>query len=158
MFPIMFILFLLCLYPIIKLIIYLPMKNIFKNQQNSHKRSLFLTILVSLILALIVYLYSLTFETRGELNYAALIFMFITYGLALVSSIILLVIKKEHPKTQNDIKESTAEQKSKFETVQQQDEDKESLGIDKIVLFSIVGALILFLIFVIYFSWALTNT
>ena len=83
--------------------------------------------------------------------------MFITYGLALVSSIILLVIKKEHPKTQNDIKESTAEQKSKFETVQQ-DEDKESLGIDKIVLFSIVGALILFLIFVIYFSWALTNT
>ena len=158
MFPIMFILFLLCLYPIIKLIIYLPMKNIFKNQQNSHKRSLFLTILVSLILALIIYLYSLTFETRGELNYAALIFMLITYGLALVSSIILLVIKKEHPKTQNDIKESTAEQKSKFETVQQQDEDKESLGIDKIVLFSIVGALILFLIFVIYFSWALTNT
>ncbi|CAD2080412.1 hypothetical protein JEODO184_01930 [Jeotgalicoccus meleagridis] len=68
MFPIMFILFLLCLYPIIKLIIYLPMKNIFKNQQNSHKRSSFLTILVSLILALIVYLYSLTFETRGELN------------------------------------------------------------------------------------------
>lgn len=157
MFPIMFILFLLCLYPIIKLIIYLPMKNIFKNQQNSHKRSLFLTILVSLILALIVYLYSLTFETRGELNYAALIFMFITYGLALVSSIILLVIKKEHPKTQNDIKESTAEQKGKFETVQQ-DEDKESLGIDKIVLFSIVGALILFLIFVIYFSFALSNT
>lgn len=158
MFPIMFILFLLCLYPIIKLIVYLPMKNIFKNQQNSHKRSLFLTILVSLILALIIYLYSLTFETRGELNYAALIFMFITYGLALVSSIILLVIKKEHPKTQNDIKESTAEQKSKFETVQQQDEDKESLGIDKIVLFSIVGALILFLIFVIYFSFALSNT
>ena len=157
MFPIMFILFLLCLYPIIKLIIYLPMKNIFKNQQNSHKRSLFLTILVSLILALIIYLYSLTFETRGELNYAALIFMFITYGLALVASIILLVIKKDHPKTQNDIKESTAEQKGKFETVQQ-DEDKESLGIDKIVLFSIVGALILFLIFVIYFSWALTNT
>ena len=109
MFPIMFILFLLCLYPIIKLIVYLPMKNIFKNQQNSHKRSLFLTILVSLILALIVYLYSLTFETRGELNYAALIFMFITYGLALVASIILLVIKKDHPKTQNDIKESTAE-------------------------------------------------
>ena len=157
MFPIMFILFLLCLYPIIKLIIYLPMKNIFKNQQNSHKRSLFLTILVSLILALIVYLYSLTFETRGELNYAALIFMFITYGLALVASIILLVIKKDHPKTKNDIKESTAEQKGKFETVQQ-DEDKESLGIDKIVLFSIVGALILFLIFVIYFSLALTNT
>ena len=157
MFPIMFILFLLCLYPIIKLIVYLPMKNIFKNQQNSHKRSLFLTILVSLILALIIYLYSLTFETRGELNYAALIFMFITYGLALVASIILLVIKKDHPKTQNDIKESTAEQKGKFETVQQ-DEDKESLGIDKIVLFSIVGALILFLIFVIYFSWALTNT
>lgn len=83
--------------------------------------------------------------------------MFITYGLALVSSIILLVIKKEHPKTQNDIKESTAEQKGKFETVQQ-DEDKESLGIDKIVLFSIVGALILFLIFVIYFSFALSNT
>ena|SRR5699024_5281530 len=157
MFPIMFILFLLCLYPIIKLIVYLPMKNIFKNQQNSHKRSLFLTILVSLILALIIYLYSLTFETRGELNYAALIFMFITYGLALVASIILLVIKKDHPKTQNDIKESTAEQKGKFETVQQ-DEDKESLGIDKIVLFSIVGALILFLIFVIYFSFALSNT
>src|SRR5699024_2131154 len=124
MFPILFILFLLCLYPIIKLIIYLPMKNIFKNQQNSHKRSLFLTILVSLILALIVYLYSLTVKTRGELNEAALIFRFVTYGLALVSSMILLVIKKEHPESQSAIKESTADQKSKFETVQQQDEDK----------------------------------
>lgn len=137
MFPIMFILFLLCLYPIIKLIIYLPIKNIFKSQQNSHKKSLFLTILVSLILALIVYLYSLTFETRGELNYAALIFMFITYGLALVASIILLVIKKERPKTQNDVNESTAEQKGMYEPVQQQNEDKESLGIDKIVLFQL---------------------
>lgn len=154
MIVILFILFLVCLYPIIKLIIYLPLKNIFKEQS----KAMISTIVITLILALFLYQYLYSTETGADFIYALLVVIFSSYVISFICAIILLLIKKGKFQPQNNSEQEPLENTQNNQLESEQTEEKSSLGIDNIIIVSIIIVLLIFAAFVMYFVWAINNT
>lgn len=150
--------FILCAYPIVRLLIYMPLKNYFKGNTN---RPIIYTLLSCIIIAII--LFSIAYLNTGfpiepgSLNRLSQSYIYIfpvLIVLAIISSIFLLV--------QNRSKSSeVSQQELPMETKDESStptSSKDEPSLENMFLIILLIGIGIFILFVGYFVWAIYNT
>ncbi|WP_026859865.1 hypothetical protein [Jeotgalicoccus psychrophilus] len=157
-----FLMFLLIIsmYPIMKVIFYLPISAMLRNHKNRNSLSIILTAVMTVILFIVLLVtayvtmdYTLTNE-RSIFNSGPEFYYFIgfTYVLGLFAAVVLLVLKFINRNSATTIPE-TAENKTPSET------DKNNrTGFENIILVLVIGGFAALILIIFYLQWALTNT
>lgn len=150
--------FILCAYPIVRLLIYMPLKNHFNDNSN---KPIIYTLLSCIIIAII--LFSIAYFTTGfpiepgSLNRLSQNYIYtfpVLIVIAIISSIFLLVQNRSQS-SEISQREQTKEMKSESTTPPS---TKDESSLENIFLIILLIGIGIFILFVGYFVWAIYNT
>lgn len=143
-------LLILCIYPIVKLIFYMPVSALLKNHQNRKSFSLIITTIMTIILFIVLLVlayttmgYTLTndlsiFNSGPEFYY----FIGFTYVLGLFAAVVLLVLKFINKKS------------TKLFNTPDTVEKVNKTGFENIILLLVIGGFAVLILFIFYVSWS----
>lgn len=143
-------LLILCIYPIVKLIFYMPVSALLKNHQNRKSFSLIITTIMTIILFIVLLVlayttmgYTLTndlsiFNSGPEFYY----FIGFTYVLGLFAAVVLSVLKFINKKS------------TKLFNTPDTVEKVNKTGFENIILLLVIGGFAVLILFIFYVSWS----
>lgn len=143
-------LLILCIYPIVKLIFYMPVSALLKNHQNRKSFSLIITTIMTIILFIVLLVlayttmgYTLTkdlsiFNSGPEFYY----FIGFTYVLGLFAAVVLSVLKFINKKS------------TKLFNTPNTVEKVNKTGFENIILLLVIGGFAVLILFIFYVSWS----
>lgn len=143
-------LLILCIYPIVKVIFYIPVSALLKNHQNRKSFSLIITTIMTIILFIVLLVlayttmgYTLTndlsiFNSGPEFYY----FIGFTYVLGLFAAVVLLVLKFINKKS------------TKLFNTPDTVEKVNKTGFENIILLLVIGGFAVLILFIFYVSWS----
>ena len=143
-------LLILCIYPIVKLIFYMPVSALLKNHQNRKSFSLIITTIMTIILFIVLLVlayttmgYTLTndlsiFNSGPEFYY----FIGFTYVLGLFAAVVLSVLKFINKKS------------TKLFNTPDTVEKVNKTGFENILLLLVIGGFAVLILFIFYVSWS----
>lgn len=149
-------LLILCIYPIVKLIFYMPVSALLKNHQNRRSFALIITAIMTVILLIVLLVlayttmgYTLTnnlsiFNSGPEFYY----FIGFTYVLGLFAAVVLLVLKFINKKSTKLF--NTPDTVEKDDTLH----EVNKTGFENIILLLVIGGFAVLILFIFYVSWS----
>lgn len=146
-------LLILCIYPIVKVIFYIPVSALLKNHQNRKSLSLIITAVLTIILFIILLVlayvtmgYTLTnnqsiFNSGPEFYY----FIGFTYVLGLFAAVVLLVLKVINMRAAETIPPESLK-------IPETAHEGTKTGIENIILILVIGGFAALILFIFYIA------
>lgn len=143
-------LLILCIYPIVKLIFYMPVSALLKNHQNRRSFALIITAIMTIILFIVLLVLAYTtmgftltndlsiFNSGPEFYY----FIGFTYVLGLFAAVVLSVLKFINKKS------------TKLFNTPDTVEKVNKTGFENIILLLVIGGFAVLILFIFYVSWS----
>lgn len=150
--------FILCAYPIVRLLIYMPLKNYFKGNTNKPIIYTLLTcIIIAIVLLSIAYLNTGFPIAPGSLNRLSqnYIYIFPVLIVLAIISLIFLLVQNRSKSTEVSQQELPMETKDESSTPTS---SKDEPSLENMFLIILLIGIGIFILFVGYFVWAIYNT